>query len=113
MREINSDRSETSILGLEEKKIETKEETINRGGKKEKVGAKNQHLDLERKKEGKEAGVGPDRRLRTTFPSFTPSREDLEGEESLARFGRLMPGSWTISKCIRSKSPPSPENMIL
>jgi hypothetical protein len=41
MREINSDKSETNSRGLEEKKIETKEETINRGRKKEEVGAEN------------------------------------------------------------------------
>jgi len=77
MREISSDRNGTNIRGLEEKKIETKEETINRG----------------RKKEGDEARVGPDRSSKATFLSFTPSREDLEVEESPIRLGRLMPGS--------------------
>ncbi len=49
MREINSGRIETNI------RIETKEETINRGWKKEEVGAENQHLSLKRKKEGEGA----------------------------------------------------------
>jgi hypothetical protein len=54
-REISCYRGETNIRGLEEKKIEKKEETINRGGKKEEVGAENQHLSLKRKKEGEGA----------------------------------------------------------
>jgi hypothetical protein len=75
MKEISSGRSRTNIQGLGEKKIETKEG----------IGLENRHLGLERKKDGEEAGVGPDRRSMTTFPSFTPSQEDLEVEENPAR----------------------------
>jgi hypothetical protein len=108
-----TNRSRTNICGLEEKKIGMKGETINRGGKREEVEAENQHLDLERKKEGKEAGVELCWSSKATFPSFTPSREDLEVDESPIRLGRLMSGSWMILKCIRSKSPPSLGNVTL
>jgi hypothetical protein len=111
MRETN--RSGTNIRGQEEKKIGMKGETINRGGKREEVEAENQHLGLERKKEGKEAGVELGWSNKATFPSFTPSREDLEVEESPIWLGRLMPGSWMISNCIRSKSPRSLRNVTL
>jgi len=111
MRETN--RSGTNIRGLEEKKIGMIGETINRGGKRDEKEAENQHLGLERKKEGKEAGAGLGGSSKATFPSFTPSREDLEVEESPIRLGRLILGSWIISKCIRYKSSPSLENVIL
>jgi hypothetical protein len=111
MRETNM--SGINIRGLEEKKIGMTGETINRGRKREEKEAKNQHLGLERKKEGKEAGAGLGESSKATFPSFTPSREDLEVEESPIRLRRLMTGNWMISKCIRSKSPPSLENVIL
>jgi hypothetical protein len=53
MREISSDRNGTNIRGLEEKKIETKEETINRGRKKEKVRAENQPQLREEERRGR------------------------------------------------------------
>jgi hypothetical protein len=111
MRETN--RSGTNIRGLEEKKIGMTGETINRDGKRDEKEAENQHLGLERKKEGKEARAGLGGSNKATFPSFTPSREDLEVEESPIRLERLMPGSWMISKCIRSKSPQSLRNVTL
>jgi hypothetical protein len=56
MRE-KTNRSVTNNRGLEEKKIRMKGETINRGRKREEVEAENQHLGLERTKEGKKAGA--------------------------------------------------------
>ncbi len=55
MREISSDRNGTNIRGLEEKKIETKEEIINQGWKKEEIGSEKLHLGLRRKKDVEEA----------------------------------------------------------
>jgi hypothetical protein len=78
MKEISSGRNRSIIRGLGEKKNEKKEEIIDRGGKKEEIGLEKLHLSLVRKIEEREAGVGPDRRIMTTFPSFTPSWEDLE-----------------------------------
>jgi hypothetical protein len=55
MKEISSGRSKASIRGLEEKKIETKEEIINQGWKKEEIGSEKLHLGLRRKKDVEEA----------------------------------------------------------
>jgi len=88
-----------------------KEETINRDKKKEEEEAESQPFGLGGTKE--EAGAELAWSSKETFQSSTPSREDLEEEASSIRLGRRMPGSWMISRYIRSKSPQSLGNITL
>jgi hypothetical protein len=90
-----------------------KEETINRDKKKEEEEAESQPLGLGGTKEGREAEAELGWSSKATFLSSTPSREDLEEEASPIQLGRHMPGSWMISRNIRSKSPQSLRNITL
>jgi hypothetical protein len=67
MKEISNDRSKASIRGLEEKKTETKEDIISRGGKRDEIGLGNLHLGLRRKKDAGGVRVEPDKHRMTTF----------------------------------------------
>jgi hypothetical protein len=111
MKEIN--RSGTNISGQGGRKIEMKGEIINRDKKKEEEEAESQHLNLRGTKEGREVGAELEWRSKAISLSSTLSREDLEEEASPTRLGRRMPGSWMISKYIRSRSPQSLRNITL
>jgi hypothetical protein len=67
MKEISSGRSKARIRGREEKKTETKEEIISRGGKRDEIGPRNLHLGLGRKKDAGGVGAEPDKHRMTTF----------------------------------------------
>jgi hypothetical protein len=86
---------------------------INRDKKKEEEEAESQHLDLGGTKEGREAGADLGWRSKAISLSSTLSREDLEEEASPTRLGRRMPGSWMISRYIRSRSLQSLGNITL
>jgi hypothetical protein len=106
-------RSETNTRGQGERKIGMKGEIINRDRKKEEEEAESQHLDLGGTKEGREVGAELEWRSKAIFLSSTLSREDLEEEASPTQLGRHMPGSWMISKYIRSRSHQSLGNITL
>jgi hypothetical protein len=111
MKEIN--RSGTNICDQGGRKIGMKGEIINRDKKKEEEEAESQHRSLGRTKEGIEVGAELEWRNKAISLPSTLSREDSEEEVSPTRLGRRMPGSWMISKYIRSRSPQSLGNITL
>jgi hypothetical protein len=106
-------RSETIIRGPGGRRIVMKGGIINRDKKIEEEEAESQHLDLGGMKEGREVGADLGWRSKVISLSSTLSREDLEEEVSPTRLGRRMPGSWTILKYTRSRSPQSLRNITL